>query len=310
MKKFILLGMAVLFGSFLLSASVQATPVLSPYVENEIHYQGFSNLEDSDGDGHASAGEELWAIERVTLIDWAGGFWQPNLAVEELTSVMEDVFFSSTYSHPLLKYAGLDGTGHHFYYEADDVTFDVNNDQGLGDASLKAYYDTTSDWDSTLKPGERPGSPDSAYLRATDGNLWLDLDVIHYQGHFDQLDIWFASIDGSGNPVGAPVFFDGGEGHMWGLLDLVNDYTGYGWILDSYTKYADTNSSGGGDTMLTGDFYLICDLDPMITAAHVGWEYGTNNPLKGVPTPEPATMLLLGSGLIGLAGFARKKFKK
>ena len=28
------------------------------------------------------------------------------------------------------------------------------------------------------------------------------------------------------------------------------------------------------------------------------------------PIPEPATMLLLGSGLIGLAGFARKKFKK
>jgi hypothetical protein len=49
---------------------------------------------------------------------------------------------------------------------------------------------------------------------------------------------------------------------------------------------------------LTGDFYFISS-----TLTATGYD-------NSAPVPEPATILLFGTGLVGLAGYSRRRFKK
>ena len=152
---------------------------------------------------------------------------------------------------------------------------------------------------SRIDPDNALGAPDDKFLSiGIDGIAAFDFGM-----SFDSTAIVFEITWGNRNayPEYAKVFV----GNIFSLD--TNDYTEVGTIKNNLDQNVIDLTS------LTGNPFQYLLVQDITKSYSDGIATGDGFDIDAVgvsPVPEPATMLLLGSGLLGLAGFSRKRFFK
>jgi hypothetical protein len=172
-------------------------------------------------------------------------------------------------------------------------------------------FSTITGWETTTGPGIEVQQ--NTVVTAESGNQYIELDSHGYPNsntRMEQQNIWLAEGNYFLNFYYMPrTNTTNDNGIQFGISQNNTDL--FTWEVDSIRSQWET-------------WELVSEKFSITTAANYNLYFsasgissnGSSSSLGGfidtvslVPNPEPATMLLLGFGLIGIAGIARKKIR-
>jgi hypothetical protein len=282
MKKVVLITMLIA-GLAFISTPADAFDIGGYTGDLEFKFSDFTegNLytSSSNGYGNADKQEDAWSIFKVSTLKTATAqtLWWDGKDGEELTGI----------------FYGLDDDA----WTVDPVTGHLNV-QSVG-GYIDLYLDTTPDFDPTGGPDARNDDGDpTTYPTVTDGELFLRLALVpgikYGNGVTDDDHITYDNdLDATTTPFT-------GDGAFY--LAVIGGSAADMFDSNKYILVDDAGNVTYAD--FYGNFVATATADP---DDDFGWLATSEDPIEGKVVPEPTSMLLLGTGLLGLAGFRRKK---
>jgi hypothetical protein len=276
MKRLFSFVLILMVGIFM-SASAYALPALLTNQATKMKFTDYERLIDNNDNGIIDTGDQFEGVLTLTSIsdvDSTNFTWHTGVNGDELTGHFM-ITVASASGDPLPASSPPAGTG--------KLTFTL----GANDF-INIYYDTTADYSAGTDTSRA-----TDIANATDGILYMQTlgqDYL-YGGNISTTLAGTSSVN-------------------FNWANLTQNNTGYEIVPMPWKETAGVVGNYGSNVSQIYWETQLSFVAPGSNADKAGWGFKSEDPLYLYATPEPATLLLFGLGLLFGAGALKRKYVK